>query len=399
MRLPQPQPQAQPQPHDPHVGNTRVADDILDIGLLESEVAGIVARRLDKAFRGLNLTERADRLRDERAPVIRVEGATRMPYFCSGCPHNTSTRIPEGSRGIGGVGCHYMVTWMDRETYTFCQMGGEGIAWVGQQPFVATDHVFQNLGDGTYFHSGSHAIRAAVSAGINITYKILYNDAVAMTGGQPVDGTLRVDQISHQVRQEGVQRIAVVTDEPEKYNSGTSFAGGTTVHHRKELEAVQKELREIKGVTVLIYDQTCATEKRRRRKRGLMEDPARRAFINEAVCEGCGDCSLTSNCLSVVPVQTEFGRKRAIDQSACTHCSACEPVCPTGAIEYLEAGKKEAFVIGVALFDKDRCLPYFVRNNGCSICIAVCPWSRPGVGMNLAAKLERRAARKADDPA
>ena len=163
----------------------------------------------------------------------------RTPYFCSGCPHNTSTKIPEGSRALGGVGCHYMVTWMDRETYTFCQMGGEGITWVGQAPFVKTDHIFQNLGDGTYFHSGSHAIRAAVAAGINITYKILYNDAVAMTGGQPVDGTISVDQITRQVRNEGIQRIAVVTDEPEKYRSGATFADGTTVHHRKELDAVQ----------------------------------------------------------------------------------------------------------------------------------------------------------------
>jgi indolepyruvate ferredoxin oxidoreductase len=289
------------------------------------EIALALASRIGKFHDSEWMQARVKRLtgcadRSSGLPALNMQ---RTPYFCSGCPHNTSTRIPEGSRGVGGVGCHYMVTWMDRETYTFCQMGGEGIAWVGQQPFVATDHVFQNLGDGTYFHSGSHAIRAAVSAGINITYKILYNDAVAMTGGQPVDGILRVDQISHQVRQEGVQRIAVVTDEPEKYNSGTSFAGGTTVHHRKELEAVQKELREIKGVTVLIYDQTCASEKRRRRKRGLYPDPPKRYFINDRVCEGCGDCGVQSNCVSIQPLETDFGRKRRIDQSSCNKDFSC----------------------------------------------------------------------------
>jgi indolepyruvate ferredoxin oxidoreductase len=266
----------------------------------------------------------------ERSAQLPALNMQRTPYFCSGCPHNTSTKIPEGSRGIGGVGCHYMVTWMDRETYTFCQMGGEGIAWVGQAPFVKTDHVFQNLGDGTYFHSGSHAIRAAITAGINITYKILYNDAVAMTGGQPVDGIITVDQMSRQVRNEGVQRIAVVTDEPEKYRSGVTFADGTTIHHRKELEAVQKELREVNGVSVLIYDQTCASEKRRRRKRGKFPDPAKRYFINDRVCEGCGDCGVQSNCVSIQPLETDFGRKRKIDQSSCNKDYSCvEGFCPS----------------------------------------------------------------------
>lgn len=257
-------------------------------------------------------------------------GLQRIPYFCSGCPHNTSTKIPEGSRGQGGVGCHYMVTWMNRETYTFCQMGGEGITWIGQQPFVKTQHIFQNLGDGTYFHSGSLAIRAAVSAGINITYKLLFNDAVAMTGGQPVDGQLRVDQITHQALHEGVQRLAIVSDEPEKYRDGYQFARGTTIHHRKALDAVQREFREIKGVTLIIYDQTCASEKRRRRKRGTYPDPAKRLVINHRVCEGCGDCGVASNCTSLQPLETPFGRKRTIDQSSCNKDYACvEGFCPS----------------------------------------------------------------------
>ncbi|MEP1593446.1 MAG: indolepyruvate ferredoxin oxidoreductase family protein, partial [Halieaceae bacterium] len=296
------------------------------------EIALAIASRIHGFHQSEWMQARVNRLGSftERSAGLPALNMQRTPYFCSGCPHNTSTRIPDGSRGVGGVGCHYMVTWMDRETYTFCQMGGEGVAWIGQQPFVKTDHVFQNLGDGTYFHSGSHAIRAAVAAGINITYKILYNDAVAMTGGQPVDGTLKVDQISRQVRNEGIQRIAVVTDEPEKYNSGISFAGGTTVHHRKELDEVQRELREVKGVSVLIYDQTCASEKRRRRKRGKFPDPAKRYFINDRVCEGCGDCGVQSNCVSIQPLETDFGRKRKIDQTSCNKDYCCvEGFCPS----------------------------------------------------------------------
>jgi len=265
-----------------------------------------------------------------RSPTLDPLNLQRIPYFCSGCPHNTSTKLPEGSRGQGGVGCHYMVTWMNRETYTFCQMGGEGVTWIGQQPFVNTEHIFQNLGDGTYFHSGSLAIRAAVSAGINITYKLLFNDAVAMTGGQPVDGQLQVDQISHQALHEGVKRIAVVSDEPEKYRSGYQFAPGTTVHHRKALDEVQRDLREISGVTLLIYDQTCASEKRRRRKRGTFPDPAKRFVINDRVCEGCGDCGVASNCTSIQPLETDFGRKRQIDQSSCNKDYSCvEGFCPS----------------------------------------------------------------------
>ncbi|MFO0997739.1 MAG: indolepyruvate ferredoxin oxidoreductase family protein [Alphaproteobacteria bacterium] len=261
-----------------------------------------------------------------RAPL----SLARLPYFCSGCPHNTSTKVPEGSRALGGVGCHFMSTYMDRRVATHTHMGGEGATWIGQSPYVRTQHVFQNLGDGTYYHSGLLAIRACVAAGVNITYKILFNDAVAMTGGQPVDGPITVPMISHQVQAEGVKRIAVVTDQPDKYPIGAGFAPGTTIHHRDTLDDVQRELREWPGVSVLIYDQVCAAEKRRRRKRGLMEDPQRRVFINESVCEGCGDCNAKSNCLSVVPIETEFGRKRAIDQSSCNKDYSCvEGFCPS----------------------------------------------------------------------
>jgi indolepyruvate ferredoxin oxidoreductase len=254
----------------------------------------------------------------------------RVPYFCSGCPHNTSTRVPEGSRAVAGIGCHYMVVWMDRDTATFTQMGGEGVPWIGQAPFTNEPHIFANLGDGTYFHSGYLAIRAAVAAKVPITYKILYNDAVAMTGGQHVDGALDVPQLTRQMAAEGVKRIVVVTDEPRKYGARAGFAEGVTVRPRDELEAVQRELREYPGVSVLVYDQTCANEKRRRRKRGAYPDPARRVVINERVCEGCGDCSVQSNCLSVEPYETEFGRKRRINQSSCNKDFSClNGFCPS----------------------------------------------------------------------
>src|SRR5690606_24895466 len=220
-------------------------------------------------------------------------------------PHKTSTKVPEGSRASAGIGCHYMAQRMDRRTEAFAQMGGEAGTRSGHAPFAGTPHRSQSLGDGTYFDSGSLAMRAAVAAGVNITYKILYNDAVAMTGGQRIDGELRVDQLSRQVADEGVQRIAIVSDEPDKYPNRASFAPNASFHHRRELDAVQRELREFKGVSVIIYDQTCATEKRRRRKRGKLEDPAKRVFINPAVCEGCGDCGEKSNCLSVLPLETE----------------------------------------------------------------------------------------------
>jgi indolepyruvate ferredoxin oxidoreductase len=257
------------------------------------------------------------------------EAASRLPYFCPGCPHNSSTVVPEGSRAYAGIGCHFMAHWMDRRTEGFTQMGGEGSNWIGEAPFVKTKHVFQNLGDGTYTHSGSLAIRAAMAAGVNITYKILYNDAVAMTGGQSLDGGLTPDMIVRQVLAEGVRRVDVVTDEPEKYSLNT-FPRGVAVHHRRDLDAVQKELRDIEGVTVLVYDQTCAAEKRRRRKRGLFPDPDKRVLINADVCEGCGDCSKKSNCVAVSPLETALGTKRQIDQSGCNKDFSCtNGFCPS----------------------------------------------------------------------
>jgi indolepyruvate ferredoxin oxidoreductase len=261
-----------------------------------------------------------------------AKGADRPPWFCSGCPHNTSTKVPEGSRAMAGIGCHYMALWMDRATVGFTQMGGEGVPWVGQQPFSTDQHMFANLGDGTYFHSGLLAIRMSIASGVNITYKILYNDAVAMTGGQQVGERAEghsVVQIAQSVRAEGAAKIVVVTDEPEKYN-GVRLADGVEVFHRDQLDTLQRQLREIKGTTVLIYDQTCATEKRRRRKRGSLVDPAKRVVINELVCEGCGDCGVQSNCLSVEPLETEFGRKRQINQSTCNKDMSClKGFCPS----------------------------------------------------------------------
>ena len=254
----------------------------------------------------------------------------RTPYFCPGCPHNTSTRVPEGSRALAGIGCHYLAQFMDRSTARYTHMGGEGASWIGEARFSKRGHVFQNIGDGTYFHSGLLSIRAAIAAGVNVTFKILYNDAVAMTGGQPMDGPLTVPVVTRQMQAEGARRIVVVTDEPEKYGARSGLAPGTAVHHRRELDAVQRSLRDIAGVTVLVYDQTCAAEKRRRRKRGKYPDPPRRAFINPAVCEGCGDCGVKSNCVAVVPLETGFGRKRAIDQSSCNKDFSCvEGFCPS----------------------------------------------------------------------
>ena len=258
--------------------------------------------------------------------LLKIE---RQPFFCSGCPHNTSTQVPEGSRAHGGIGCHLLATFMDRNNTTHTHMGGEGANWLGQAPFVKTKHVFQNIGDGTYFHSGQLAVRAAVAAGANITFKILFNDAIAMTGGQPVEGNLSPQIISRQVYDEGVRRIAVITDEPHKYTT-RDFAPGVTIDHRSALDRVQRDLRDHPGTSILIYDQICAAEKRRRRKSGRMVDPPRRIIINDLVCEGCGDCNAKSNCLSVLPLETEFGRKRQIDQSACNKDFSCaEGFCPS----------------------------------------------------------------------
>jgi indolepyruvate ferredoxin oxidoreductase len=256
------------------------------------------------------------------------EIAARLPYFCSGCPHNTSTKVPEGSRAYAGIGCHYMVQWMDRETTGFTHMGGEGANWIGEAPFSKRAHVFQNLGDGTYNHSGVQAIRAAIAAKTNITYKILYNDAVAMTGGQHNEGDLDAPRIAAELKAMGVQHIAVVYDEKEDVDK--SAFPGIPLHERAELETVQKDFAEREGVSAIVYIQTCAAEKRRRRKRGLFPDPDKRVFINEEVCEGCGDCGIQSNCVSIVPNETELGRKRAIDQSSCNKDFSClKGFCPS----------------------------------------------------------------------
>ncbi len=335
----------------------------------------IIAKAIASRLKGIELPADVRARIDMRLAIIDAKEKAlarprviteRKPFFCSGCPHNTSTRVPEGSRAVAGIGCHYMAVWMpDRRTETFTQMGGEGTPWIGQAPFTDEKHIFANLGDGTYFHSGLLAIRAAVAAKVNITYKILFNDAVAMTGGQATDGSLTVPEITRQVAAEGVRRIVVVTDEPEKYDGhwtanrviqneqgsaaiatgkkskalgprhDNHLAHGTTVHHRDQLDAIQREFREIEGTTVIVYDQTCASEKRRRRKKivdgkPLFPDPAKRVFINDLVCEGCGDCSVQSNCLSVEPLETEFGRKRVINQSSCNKDYSCvKGFCPS----------------------------------------------------------------------
>ncbi|MBI5923502.1 MAG: indolepyruvate ferredoxin oxidoreductase family protein [Betaproteobacteria bacterium] len=333
-------------------------------------IARVIAARIDRFFTSPRIRERLDFLQAKQQSLDNVSATTlpiaRIPYFCSGCPHNTSTVVPQGSRALAGIGCHFMVTWMNRSTATFSHMGGEGAAWLGQAPFTEEQHVFVNLGDGTYFHSGSLAIRAAVAAfnnpppiprptgggdgssplrgsgslagaalgrpggGAGVTYKILYNDAVAMTGGQPVDGQLSVPKIAHQLTAEGVHQIIVVTDGSERHYGIADLPHGVALRHRDDLDQIQRELRQHPGVSALIYDQTCAAEKRRRRKRGTFPDPQRRVFINQAVCEGCGDCSRQSNCLSVIPVETEFGRKRAIDQSSCNKDYSClKGFCPS----------------------------------------------------------------------
>jgi indolepyruvate ferredoxin oxidoreductase len=293
------------------------------------QLAQIVAARLDAEFMGLNLTARAKHLMEPDVPLINISGTSRTPYFCSGCPHNTSTKVPEGSHALAGIGCHFMANWMARDTDGLIQMGGEGVNWITRSMFNGGQHVFQNLGDGTFYHSGSLAIRQAFAAGTNITFKILFNDAVAMTGGQPVDGPISVERIAHSVRAEGIERVALVSDEPEQFDAG-DLPPGTTISHRREMDAIQRELRDIPGVTILIYAQTCATEKRRRRKRGTLEDPNKRVVINELVCEGCGDCSIESNCLSVIPKETPFGRKRQIDQNNCNKDFSCvNGFCPS----------------------------------------------------------------------
>ncbi|WND03436.1 indolepyruvate ferredoxin oxidoreductase family protein [Temperatibacter marinus] len=316
-------------------------------------VAKAVAHRVKETLK-LDLVEVAESLETLQTRENPVTNVSRLPYFCSGCPHNRSTKVPEGSKALAGIGCHFMASWMDRDTESLIQMGGEGINWVGRSKFTGNGHIFQNLGEGTYFHSGYMAIRQAKAAETNITYKILFNDAVAMTGGQPVDGPISVPQIAHQVRAEGVEPITILSDEPERYNSVT-LPDGVRVLYRDELDRLQREYREIEGVSVIIYDQTCAAEKRRRRKRGTYPDPAKRAFINSSVCEGCGDCSVQSNCLSIVPKETMNGRKRQIDQHNCNKDFSCvDGFCPSfvtvegGALRKPTAAKIDDFDISVA---------------------------------------------------
>ena len=294
-------------------------------------VARAIAIRIARFHSSERIRQRLAFLEAKDLSLARARVALpRTPHFCSGCPHNLSTKVPEGSAALGGVGCHLMAVTMDRNTLTISQMGGEGAAWLGIAEHSGTRHIFANLGDGTYYHSGILAIRAAFAAGVNITYKILYNDAVAMTGGQPLDGPLDVPQITRQLAAEGLQHIIVLADDPGKYPAGAGFAPQVDIRPREDLDRVQRELRDTPGVTALIYDQTCAAEKRRRRKRGDFPDPEQRIFINQLVCEGCGDCSVKSNCLSVVPVETEFGRKRAIDQSSCNKDYSCASgFCPS----------------------------------------------------------------------
>ena len=296
-----------------------------------NDIAIAIGRRLVRVSPSEELERRVQRLEQAQARLADTRDvALRSPYFCSGCPHNTSTRVPEGMRAYAGIGCHFMAQYMDRATEGYTHMGGEGANWIGEAPFSTRKHVFQNLGDGTYNHSGVLALRWAAAAGVNITYKILFNDAVAMTGGQHHEGGLTVDRIARQVAAEGAKAIMVVTDEPHKYPQGIHWPADLTIRPRSELDEVQRELAEIPGTTVLIYDQTCAAEKRRRRKRGTFPDPDKRVIINELVCEGCGDCGVKSNCVSVQPLETEFGRKRTIDQSSCNKDFSCvEGFCPS----------------------------------------------------------------------
>jgi indolepyruvate ferredoxin oxidoreductase len=322
-----------------------------DMQLETSQVARALVRRMSACkMADDSLRARAASLDQSAQDAAGTTGSTlvRTPFYCSGCPHNRSTKLPDGSIAASGIGCHGIATILNpKTTVTGTHMGAEGSNWIGMSKFTETKHLFQNLGDGTYSHSGLLAIRAAVNAKVNITYKILFNDAVAMTGGQPVEGGLQVDQIARQVAAEGVQHIAIVSDEPEKYHRGIKFPDGAGIHHRTELDKIQREMRETAGVTAIIYDQTCAAEKRRRRKRGSFPNPDRRPFINQRVCEGCGDCSVKANCVSIQPLDTALGRKRKIDQSSCNKDYSCiEGFCPSFVTVHGAEPKRAAPVAG-----------------------------------------------------
>ena len=301
--------------------------------LSPSQIALIIAKRIKGLSLNIELESKVEEIETLLGNInsAPVSDLFRLPSFCAGCPHNTSTKVPDDSFAFGGIGCHGMATFMpERKTYNLGQMGGEGVMWTGIAPFTETDHIFQNLGDGTYYHSGILALRAAIASKANITFKILVNDAIAMTGGQEISGKVQVDNLSWQVHSEGAKKVVVMTDYPEKYPANSSFAPGVKIYQRDELDKVQRELREIKGVTVILYDQYCATELRRRRKRGLAEEPNKRIFINPLVCEGCGDCGVQSNCIAIEPHESKFGRKREINQSACNKDYSCtKGYCPS----------------------------------------------------------------------
>ena len=324
-------------PHHPRIVGKTDEDGLFmipsDVQLESIQLAVVLAERLRRlGVDAPDLYARADSMAKQLAAVagLTPAEAVRTPYFCSGCPHNTGTRFPDGSVAAGGIGCHAMAMYSGPAMMPNAQMGGEGGHWYSLAHFSDTPHIFQNMGDGTYYHSGLLAIRGAVAAGVNITFKVLFNDAVAMTGGQPVDGPLSVGDITRQVLAEGAVQCVVVTDRPDLYNAESGLAAGVKVEHRDDYDAIQRQIAEVKGVTVIVYEQTCAAEKRRRRKRGKLADPAKRMFINAAVCEGCGDCSVKSNCVSVNPKETELGRKRQIDQSNCNKDYSCvKGFCPS----------------------------------------------------------------------
>ncbi len=318
------------------------------------QIASVIGEQILSTTHSDSLQERLGYVNRQINMATELAPIQRVPYFCAGCPHNSSTKVPEGSIALAGIGCHYMALWMDRSTERFTQMGGEGASWIGESLFSKREHVFQNIGDGTYLHSGLLAVRAAVASETNMTFKLLYNDAVAMTGGQPFDGPLSSSQIAKQLLAEGVRKVTLATDEPEKFRE-KNLLGNVDVVHRREMDLIQREFRNEPGVTAIIYDQTCAAEKRRRRKRGTFPDPPIRAFINTAVCEGCGDCGIQSNCVAVIPENTEFGRKRRIDQSACNKDYSCvEGFCPSFVTIHGGNLRKPVLVDTEAMFDSSE---------------------------------------------